>query len=200
MDYLYGPGHAGGSAPAGEQTRLEFQIKETQIEQLEAEVRALRGAGSAGGAGAGASGAGSGLAPNNTGTGNNSSNAGVPPAPLSIPSSVDGVFARLAAALAESEARARDATAALEAALAADSVGSVGAMSSRATTRSESSADTEATAHRVLTRLEALSRENQELARMLAYGRAQQAAVQLQLLRRENAALRRENAALRRGD
>lgn len=194
MDYLYGPGHAGGSAPAGEQTRLEFQIKETQIEQLEAEVRALRGAG------AGASGAGSGLAANNTGTGNNSSNAGVPPAPLSIPSSVDGVFARLAAALAESEARARDATAALEAALAADSVGSVGAMSSRATTRSESSADTEATAHRVLTRLEALSRENQELARMLAYGRAQQAAVQLQLLRRENAALRRENAALRRGD
>lgn len=194
MDYLYGPGHAGGSAPAGEQTRLEFQIKETQIEQLEAEVRALRGAG------AGASGAGSGLAPNNTGTGNNSSNAGVPPAPLSIPSSVDGVFARLAAALAESEARARDATAALEAALAADSVGSVGAMSSRATSRSESSADTEATAHRVLTRLEALSRENQELARMLAYGRAQQAAVQLQLLRRENAALRRENAALRRGD
>ena len=193
MDYLYGPGHAGGSAPAGEQTRLEFQIKETQIEQLEAEVRALRGAG------AGAGGAG-GLAPNNTGTGNNSSNAGVPPAPLSIPSSVDGVFARLAAALAESEARARDATAALEAALAADSVGSVGAMSSRATTRSESSADTEATAHRVLTRLEALSRENQELARMLAYGRAQQAAVQLQLLRRENAALRRENAALRRGD
>lgn len=194
MDYLYGPGHAGGSAPAGEQTRLEFQIKETQIEQLEAEVRALRGAG------ASASGAGSGLAPNNTGTGNNSSNAGVPPAPLSIPSSVDGVFARLAAALAESEARARDATAALEAALAADSVGSVGAMSSRATTSSESSADTEATAHRVLTRLEALSRENQELARMLAYGRAQQAAVQLQLLRRENAALRRENAALRRGD
>lgn len=196
MDYLYGPGHAGGSAPAGEQTRLEFQIKETQIEQLEAEVRALRGAG----AGASTSGAGSGLAANNTGTGNNSSNAGVPPAPLSIPSSVDGVFARLAAALAESEARARDATAALEAALAADSVGSVGAMSSRATSRSESSADTEATAHRVLTRLEALSRENQELARMLAYGRAQQAAVQLQLLRRENAALRRENAALRRGD
>lgn len=196
MDYLYGPGHAGGSAPAGEQTRLEFQIKETQIEQLEAEVRALRGAG----AGASTSGAGSGLAANNTGTGNNSSNAGVPPAPLSIPSSVDGVFARLAAALAESEARARDATAALEAALAADAVGSVGAMSSRATTRSESSADTEATAHRVLTRLEALSRENQELARMLAYGRAQQAAVQLQLLRRENAALRRENAALRRGD
>ncbi|GMM58060.1 Mum2 protein [Maudiozyma humilis] len=194
MDYLYGPGHAGGSAPAGEQTRLEFQIKETQIEQLEAEVRALRGAG------ASASGAGSGLAPNNTGTGNNSSNAGVPPAPLSIPSSVDGVFARLAAALAESEARARDATAALEAALAADAVGSVGAMSNRATSRSESSADTEATAHRVLTRLEALSRENQELARMLAYGRAQQAAVQLQLLRRENAALRRENAALRRGD
>lgn len=194
MDYLYGPGHAGGSATAGEQTRLEFQIKETQIEQLEAEVRALRGAG------ASASGAGSGLAPNNTGTGNNSSNAGVPPAPLSIPSSVDGVFARLAAALAESEARARDATAALEAALAADAVGSVGAMSNRATSRSESSADTEATAHRVLTRLEALSRENQELARMLAYGRAQQAAVQLQLLRRENAALRRENAALRRGD
>lgn len=192
MDYLYGPGHAGGSAPAGEQTRLEFQIKETQIEQLEAEVRALRGAGAGASTG--------GLAPNNTGTGNNSSNAGVPPAPLSIPSSVDGVFARLAAALAESEARARDATAALEAALAADSVGSVGAMSSRATTRSESSADTEATAHRVLTRLEALSRENQELARMLAYGRAQQAAVQLQLLRRENAALRRENAALRRGD
>lgn len=196
MDYLYGPGHAGGSAPAGEQTRLEFQIKETQIEQLEAEVRALRGAG----AGASTSGAGSGLAANNTGTGNNSSNAGVPPAPLSIPSSVDGVFARLAAALAESEARARDATAALEAALAADAVGSVGAMSSRATTSSESSADTEATAHRVLTRLEALSRENQELARMLAYGRAQQATVQLQLLRRENAALRRENAALRRGD
>lgn len=194
MDYLYGPGHAGGSATAGEQTRLEFQIKETQIEQLEAEVRALRGAG------ASASGAGSGLAPNNTGTGNNSSNAGVPPAPLSIPSSVDGVFARLAAALAESEARARDATAALEAALAADAAGSVGAMSNRATSRSESSADTEATAHRVLTRLEALSRENQELARMLAYGRAQQAAVQLQLLRRENAALRRENAALRRGD
>lgn len=196
MDYLYGPGHAGGSAPAGEQTRLEFQIKETQIEQLEAEVRALRGAG----ASASTSGAGSGLAANNTGTGNNSSNAGVPPAPLSIPSSVDGVFARLAAALAESEARARDATAALEAALAADAVGSVGAMSNRATSRSESSADTEATAHRVLTRLEALSRENQELARMLAYGRAQQAAVQLQLLRRENAALRRENAALRRGD
>lgn len=181
MDYLYGPGNAGtAGVNAGERTRLEFQIKETQIEQLEAEVRALRSANA---------------------NASSNVNTGAPQVALTIPSSVDGVFARLAAALGESEQKAREATDALEAALAAESVGgATNGRTSASTGTSAGDSDVTATAHRVLTRLELLTRENRELAQMLSYGRAQQAAVQLQLLRRENAALRKENASLRRGD
>lgn len=58
--------------------------------------------------------------------------------------------------------------------------------------------DEEAMAHKVIVRLETLTRENQEMAKMLSYGRSKEIHIELELLKRENVQLKETLEKLKR--
>lgn len=50
--------------------------------------------------------------------------------------------------------------------------------------------DPEALAHKMVVRLENLTKENKEMSKMLAYGRSKEAQIELQMMRNENEELK----------
>ena len=56
--------------------------------------------------------------------------------------------------------------------------------------------DAESIAHKMVVRLENLTNENKEMAKMLAYGRSKETQIELQLAKKENLELREKIASL----
>lgn len=155
--------------------RLELRIKESQNESLENEIQRLRSS-------------------FNEALNFKQASRRHDSTAMEVPQSTEDVFRRLSTALHrknEELVETKDTLESILTALALDPTNSV---------TKYGRYDAEALAHKVVTRIETLTRENQELAKMLAYGRAKEMQVQLQLAKLENSKLSEEISGLQRPD
>lgn len=152
--------------------KLQLQIKETQNECLENEIQKFKKIFNEG------------LSYKQMEYKHDHQNAHVLSDPIEIPHNLELIFRRLSETLRQRKKELEEATQSLEAvltALALDPTNSV--------TR-YGRYDAENISHKMVVRLETLTNENKEMAKMLAYGRSKETQIELQLVKKENAELK----------
>ncbi|CAB4255238.1 similar to hypothetical protein KNAG_0J00890 [Kazachstania naganishii CBS 8797] [Maudiozyma barnettii] len=159
------------------QMKLEFQIKETQIESLEQEVQTLK------------------RLLENTNTNSNkqissTNNGSGESATVQIPNSVEEVFVLLSQSLAEKDIQLQETKDTVESLITAITLNPTNNITK------EGRYDPQTVAHKLMNRLEILARENKEMGQMLSYGRSQEMSIQLNLLSKENEDLKKRIAKL----
>ncbi|QLQ80427.1 hypothetical protein HG537_0D04270 [Torulaspora globosa] len=144
---------------------LKLRIKETQNESLENEIQKLRGSFNEA---------------LNFKQSEHKQNLSREKIPLEAPKNVEQVFRKLSSTLRSKDEELTETKNALESiltALALDPSNSV---------TKYGRYDAEALAHKMVTKIEILTKENQEMAKMLAYGRAKEMQIQLHLAQMKN--------------
>lgn len=155
-----------------------LQIKETQMESLEEEIQRFRGL------------LNQGINYNQTAYKLRHDNARSD-SMIEIPKNLEQLFRRMSITLQEREDELADVRTRLESvltALALDPSNSI---------TKYGRYDAETIAHKTVVRIETLARENTEMAKMLAYGRAKETQIEIELLKRENYELRQQLELLR---
>lgn len=152
------PGSNGSTIP--DQMRLEFQIKETQIETLEQEVQTLKN-----------------LLEAQTKTSVNSTTT-------IIPNSVEEIFISLSKSLEKKEEELKESKNIAESLITAITLNPTNNITK------DGRYDPETIAHKLMNRLEILTNENKEMGKMLSYGRSQEMSIQMNLLTVENIELK----------
>lgn len=104
--------------------------------------------------------------------------------PIEVPTSVEQVFKKLSSSLEKKDKELEETKQTLESVLTALALNPTNSITKYGRY------DAEALAHKMVVRLETLTKENQEMAKMLAYGRAKEVQIELQLARMENRELR----------
>ncbi|SMN21410.1 similar to Saccharomyces cerevisiae YBR057C MUM2 Cytoplasmic protein essential for meiotic DNA replication and sporulation [Maudiozyma saulgeensis] len=160
-----------------DQMKLEFQIKETQIESLEQEVQTLK------------------RLLENTNSNNNkqalsNNNSNESTSVVQIPSSVEQVFTLLSQSLAEKDVQLQETKDTVESLITAITLNPTNNITK------EGRYDPQTVAHKLMNRLEILARENKEMGQMLSYGRSQEMSIQINLLSQENEDLKKRIAKL----
>lgn len=155
-----------------ESLKLKLQFKETQNESLENEVQMLKGIFNQG------------LDHKQSEFKSERQNAHVPPLCLEIPDSVEKMFKKMADSLQKKDEELIAANQTLESILTALALNPTNSMTKYGRY------DPEALAHKTVVRMETLTKENQEMSKMLAYGRSKETQIELQLMKRENEELK----------
>lgn len=104
--------------------------------------------------------------------------------PIEVPTSVEQVFKKLSSSLEKKDKELEETKQTLESVLTALALNPTNSVTKYGRY------DAEALAHKMVVRLETLTKENQEMAKMLAYGRAKEVQIELQLARMENRELK----------
>lgn len=157
--------------PNNETLRLELQLKETQIESLETEIQKLKTAFNQG-------------LMYKQGSFQNERISTEVDQTLEIPASIETVFSKLSSSLQRKTKELDETNARLESIITAV------ALNPSNTITKFGRYDEEELAHKTITRLEMLTKENREMAKMLGYGRSKEAQIELELLRKENEELK----------
>ncbi|CAR28321.1 hypothetical protein ZYGR_0R00550 [Zygosaccharomyces rouxii] len=155
-----------------ESLKLKLQFKETQNESLEHEVQMLKSIFNQG------------LDHKQSEFKNERQNPHVPPLSLEIPDSVEDMFKKMSKSLQKKDEELIAANQTLESILTALALNPTNSMTKYGRY------DPEALAHKTVVRIETLTRENQEMSKMLAYGRSKEAQIELQLMKKENEELK----------
>ncbi|GAV54732.1 hypothetical protein ZYGR_0AS00540 [Zygosaccharomyces rouxii] len=155
-----------------ESLKLKLQFKETQNESLENEVQMLKGIFNQG------------LDHKQSEFKNERQNPHVPPLSLEIPDSVENMFKKMSESLQKKDEELIAANQTLESILTALALNPTNSMTKYGRY------DPEALAHKTVVRIETLTKENQEMSKMLAYGRSKEAQIELQLMKKENEELK----------
>lgn len=153
--------------------RLELQLKETQIESLELEIKKLKGIFNQG------------LTFKQQEEQKlKKSKALTYDSEVQIPASLEIIFCKLSDSLKRKDQELQETKRRLEGIITA-----VALNPSNSVTKF-GRYDEEALAHKMVTRLETLMKENEEMAKMLSYGRSKETTIELELLRKENQELK----------
>ncbi|SJM81801.1 related to protein MUM2 [Zygosaccharomyces bailii] len=155
-----------------ESLKLKLQFKETQNESLENEVQLLKSIFNQG------------LDYKQPEFRYEKQNSHVPPLSLEVPNNLETMFKRMSKSLQKKEEELAAANQTLESLLTALSLNPTNSVTKFGRY------DPEALAHKTVVRLETLTKENQEMAKMLAYGRSKETQIELQLMKRENEELK----------
>lgn len=155
-----------------ESLRLKLQFKETQNESLENEVQMLKNIFNQG------------LDHKQSEFKNEKQNNHVPPLSLEIPENVENMFKKMSSSLQKKDEELMAANQTLESILTALALNPTNSMTKFGRY------DPEALAHKMVVRLENLTKENKEMSKMLAYGRSKEAQIELQMMRNENEELK----------
>lgn len=155
-----------------ESLQLKIQLKETQNECLENEIQKLKSIFNKG------------LNYKQSEVKYEKQNSHIPSISLDIPSNLELVFRKLSNTLQKKEEELSDAKQTLE------SVFTALALSPTNSITKYGRYDAEALAHKMVVRIETLTKENQEMAKMLAYGRSKETQIELQLMKKENGELK----------
>ena len=146
--------------------RLEFQIKETQIETLEQEVKTLKNLLEA--------------QQNKT----NLNNVTTATTATTIPTSIEEVFTTLSESLEKKDQELKESKNITESLITAITLNPTNNITK------DGRYDPETIAHKLMNRLEILTEENKEMGKMLSYGRSQEMSIQMNLLTSENTDLK----------
>lgn len=162
-----------------ESMQLELQLKETQIESLEVEIQSLK------------------LIFNDglrlrqehdlralSGPAINAS--------VEVPASLEAIFQKLSSTLATKDKELDETKKRLE------SIVTAVALNPSNTVTKLGRYDEEALAHKMVVRLETLTKENQDMAKMLGYGRSKENHIEIELLKKENQELKKKLSQLER--
>lgn len=155
-----------------ESLQLRIQLKETQNECLENEIQKLKSIFNKG------------LNYKQSEVKYEKQNSHIPSISLDIPSNLELVFRKLSDSLQKKEEELSDTKQTLESVLTAL------ALSPTNSITKYGRYDAEALAHKMVVRIETLTKENQEMAKMLAYGRSKETQIELQLMKKENGELK----------
>lgn len=147
---------------------LKLRIKETQNESLENEIQKLRGSFNEA------------LNFKQSEHKHERQNLHKEKVPLEAPKNVEQVFRKLSSTLRSKDEELAETKNALESILTALALDPSNSMTKYGRY------DAEALAHKMVTRIEILTKENQEMAKMLAYGRAKEMQIELQLAQMKN--------------
>ncbi|KAG0655019.1 hypothetical protein C6P45_003203 [Maudiozyma exigua] len=158
-------GSNGSNIP--DQMRLEFQIKETQIETLEQEVQTLKNL----------------LEAQNKTTVNSTTTT-------IIPNNIEEIFISLSNSLEKKEEELKESKNITESLITAITLNPTNNITK------DGRYDPETIAHKLMNRLEILTNENKEMGKMLSYGRSQEMSIQMNLLTVENIELKEKIAQL----
>lgn len=155
-----------------ESLNLKLQIKETQNESLENEIQKLRSVFNEA------------LDFKQSESKFERQNSHTDSASIEVPTSVEQVFKKMSTSLKKKDEELEETKQTLESVLTALALNPTNSVTKYGRY------DAEALAHKMVVRLETLTKENQEMAKMLAYGRAKEVQIELQLARMENRELR----------
>ncbi|SCU83962.1 LAMI_0C05556g1_1 [Lachancea mirantina] len=158
--------NSSGSSGQADALHLELQMKEAQIESLESEIQKLKGSF------------------NKSVMSRQDPRQILSDGTVEIPASLELMFTQLASSLAQKDVELEDTKQRLESLVTA-----IALNPSNSVTRI-GRYDEEAIAHKIVIRLEMLTKENQEMAKMISYGRAKEAHIEIELLKRENQELK----------
>ncbi|CEP61183.1 Mum2p LALA0_S02e08570g [Lachancea lanzarotensis] len=157
-----------------ESLQLELQVKETQIESLESEIQSLKQVFNQG------------LSlkqkNHNRAPSARQTDGGV----LQMPTTLEAIFHKLSQTLAAKDKELKDTTLRLESLVTAASLNTTNSVTKLGRY------DEEALAHKMVVRLENLTKENQDMAKMLGYGRSKEIYIEMELLKKENQELKRK--------
>ncbi|SCU78503.1 LANO_0A03180g1_1 [Lachancea nothofagi CBS 11611] len=156
-----------------ESLQLELQLKETQIESLETEIQNLK------------------LIFNQGLSSKHEYDNRTPSAPatdstVDMPATLELIFHKLSRSLASKDKDLNETKRRLESLVTA-----VALNPSNSVTKL-GRYDEEALAHKMVVRLETLTKENQDMAKMLGYGRSKEIHIEMELLKKENQDLKRK--------
>ena len=160
-----------------ETMEVKLQIKESQIESLENEIQKLKKIFN------------DGLNYKQNEYKYEKENSHIPQA-FELPASLEVVFRKLSSSLHSKEKELADTKENLESILTALALNPTNSVTKYGRY------DAESIAHKMVVRLENLTNENKEMAKMLAYGRSKETQIELQLAKKENLELREKIAFL----
>lgn len=153
--------------------KLELQLKETQIESLESEIKKLKSVFNQG------------LTFKQQEEQKQRKNrTSVVDTEIDIPVTLEVIFMKLSDSLKKKDKELQETKQRLESVITAL------ALNPTNTTTKFGRYDEEALAHKMVIRLESLTNENQEMARMLSYGRVKERLIEFEIIRKENEELR----------
>ncbi|SCU91714.1 LAFA_0F05358g1_1 [Lachancea sp. 'fantastica'] len=162
-----------------ESLQLELQVKETQIESLESEIQSLKQVFNQGLS----------LKRKNH---ERSSSARQVDGVIQMPTTLEAIFHKLSQTLAAKDKELKDTKLRLESLVTAVSLNTTNSVTKLGRY------DEEALAHKMVVRLENLTKENQDMAKMLGYGRSKEIYIEMELLKKENQELKRKLQQLER--
>ncbi|SCV03846.1 LAME_0H13696g1_1 [Lachancea meyersii CBS 8951] len=162
-----------------ESLQLELQLKETQIESLESEIQSLKQVFNQGLL----------LKQKHDSRAPSDPQTGVF---VEIPSSLEAIFHKLSQSLASKDKELEETKLRLESLVTAIALNPTNSVTKLGRY------DEEALAHKMVVRLENLTKENQDMARMLGYGRSKEVHIEMELLRKENQELKRKMQQIER--
>ena len=153
--------------------KLTLQVKEAQIESLEAEIQKFKSIFNQG------------LQYKQQENKYEKKNSLIPSV-VEIPSTLEHVFKKLSTALQDKERELVETKGNLESILTAL------ALDPNNSTTKYGRYDVEALSHKMIVRIETLTAENQEMSKMIAYGRSKETEIELQLFKKENNELKEQ--------
>ncbi|SCU80357.1 LADA_0B06832g1_1 [Lachancea dasiensis] len=153
--------------------QLELQLKETQIESLESEIQTFKQLFNQGFS----------LKQEHD---EHVLSGPLESFPTEIPASLDAIFHTLSRTLTSKEKELEETKLRLESLITAIALNPSNAVTKMGRY------DEEALAHKMVNRLEMLTKENKEMAQMLGYGRSKELQIELELLKKENQELKRK--------
>lgn len=171
-DAIVNAGNNDSNSEVIKSLNLRLQVKETQNESLESEIQKLKKTFNEA------------LSFKQSEHKFEKQNSHADCTPIEVPTSVEQVFKKLSSSLEKKDKELEETKQTLESVLTALALNPTNSVTKYGRY------DAEALAHKMVVRLETLTKENQEMAKMLAYGRAKEVQIELQLAKMENRELR----------
>ncbi|CAR22107.1 Mum2p [Lachancea thermotolerans CBS 6340] len=162
-----------------ESMQLELQLKETQIESLETEIQSLKRIFNQG------------LSARQE-QDSRVSSASQKGRTVEMPVSLESIFHKMSSVIAAKDKELEETSRRLE------SIVTAIALNPSNSVTKLGRYDEEALAHKMVVRLETLTKENQDMAKMLGYGRSKEQHIELELIKRENQELKRKLSQVER--
>lgn len=182
VHYFGGETTVGSKDEVIKDLNLKLRVKEAQNESLENEIQKLKNSFNEA------------LTFKQSGHKFDRENSHADSALTEIPTSVEQIFKMLSSSLRKKSEELEETKQTLECILTALAVSPTNSVTKYGRY------DAEALAHKMVVRLETLTKENQEMARMLAYGRAKEVQIELQLAKMENRDLRERISEIKNQD